>query len=158
MKGSSSFLLFLIAGILITTAWGTSVLLRNVEDEWQGPQPDVEIRTVYKGTNGETEMTMVNKGEPANFSNFKLKYRFNDQVYSHEQLQESFPEKSVNHTCFKGQINWKTGVVYNCRTGIRFPDAQQRVTLIITYTPGQTNQKMKWRHVCQPSTTSAVGC
>lgn len=151
--GNSNFLLFFMAGILITTAWGTSVLLGNLEEDWQGPQPDIEVRTAFQGENG-LEMTMANNGEPANFSQFKIEYRINDQVYSHEQLQEQRPERAVNNTCFNGRIDWKTGVTYNCLTGIKFPDAQQRITLVVNYADGE----MKWRHICQPSTSSAVGC
>ncbi|QKQ97912.1 hypothetical protein GKQ38_00020 [Candidatus Nanohaloarchaea archaeon] len=151
--GNSNFLVFFMIGILVTTAWGTSVLLSSMNEEWQGPQPDINVRTAYQGQNGLT-LTMTNNGEAANFSKFELKYRIDNQVYTHEELKQQLPSRALNTTCFGGTIYWKNSVTYRCQTGIKFPQATERVTLIISYAEGE----MKWRKVCQPPTDTAVGC
>ena len=152
--GNSNFLAFFMAGILITTAWGTSVLLQSFNDDYRGPQPDIEIRQAYRGQNNTLTLTMTNHGEPANFSKFKVQYRIDNQLYTRAQLQENYPERTMNTTCFTGDINWKTDVTYNCHTSIKYPSATNRVTAVISYDEGE----MKWRKVCQPQTSSSVGC
>lgn len=138
--------------VLLGLTFKAGALIQDM-NEWDEPQPEIKFNSMYK--DGERlAVTMENKGEPANLSEFEVKYNVNGKVYNQTQLKNSQPELAENNTCFTQNGTWGKNTRYTCQTGIKFPQAQTNTLIIISFKEGE----VKWKKGCKPVTTDAIGC
>ncbi|WEL23820.1 hypothetical protein [Candidatus Nanohalovita haloferacivicina] len=139
--------------VLLTLTFKAGALLQDM-NEWNNPQPEILFNSMYKNDAGQLSLNMENKGTPANFTQFEVKYNINGQVYNQSELKEAQPDLAANNTCFTQNGTWGKNTRYSCQTGINFPQAQTNTMIIISFKEGE----IKWKKGCKPVTTDAIGC
>lgn len=146
MNTTSSLAAIALIGTLVATITG---LAMNSMEELDDRTPEISNENMYK-LDDQLVVELVNRGEPVNTSNLKLLYRYHGITYNHSTLEK---EMQREKDCIPGNSTWEKGQRIECRTGTKFPPADNELRLTLMYKNEET-----WSEICKPTTSDAVGC